>query len=193
MFVEAADFEFITTLSAHWADVRREFDALPAKVLSPWHDRHLYDEGGWKTFGLYAFGHRDAENCAKCPETARLVERIPGMRTAGFSRLGGQAHIRPHVGLDRGVLRCHLGLHVPPDCALRVGTETRRWEEGESLVFDDTSEHEAWNRSNEARVVLLLDFKRDPGSFNPKYALLDWVDSVRYRVAERSVKSRQTG
>lgn len=193
MFVDTADYEFISALSARWTDVRREFDALPPGVLSPWHDRHLYEDGGWKAFGLYAFGRRIAENCAMCPETARLVESIPGMRTAGFSRLGRQAHIRPHVGLDRGVLRCHLGLHVPADCQLRVGNETRSWGEGESLLFDDTSEHEAWNRSDRARVVLLLDFKRNPGSFNLKYALLDWVDSVRYRVAQRSAKKSGIG
>jgi aspartyl/asparaginyl beta-hydroxylase (cupin superfamily) len=43
-----------------------------------------------------------------------------------------------------------------------VGLETRSWGEGECLVFDDTVEHEAWNRSAKTRVVLLLDFLR-PG------------------------------
>jgi aspartyl/asparaginyl beta-hydroxylase (cupin superfamily) len=71
-------------------------------------------------------------------------------------------HIKPHVGWVRTVYRLHMGLVVPPDCALRVGAETRSWREGECLVFDDTVEHEAWNRSGDTRVVLLLDFLR-PG------------------------------
>jgi ornithine lipid ester-linked acyl 2-hydroxylase len=45
---------------------------------------------------------------------------------------------------------------------LRVGDEVRAWQGGECLVFDDTTEHEAWNRSNADRLVLLLDFLR-PG------------------------------
>ena len=186
MFVDTANYDFVTELSAGWAEIRREFDELPADILAPWHDRHLYDENGWKAFGLYAFGRRIAANCDLCPETVRLIESVPGMQTAGFSRLGPGAHIRPHVGLDRGVLRCHLGLHVPPECELRVGSETRGWGEGEILLFDDTSEHEARNRSDSARVVLLLDFKRNPGDFHLKYAILDWVDSIRYRLSERS-------
>jgi len=34
------------------------------------------------------------------------------------------------------------------------------WEEGKSLIFDDTFEHEAWNHSNGIRVVLFVDFAR---------------------------------
>lgn len=182
MFFDPADFSFAGTLADHWLDIRREFDALPPDVLLPWHDRHLYDDDGWKAFGLYAFGRRISANCELCPETAGLIENVPGMQTAGFSRLGSGAHIEPHAGLERGVLRCHLGLHVSDGCELRVGNETRPWREGACLVFDDTAEHEAWNRSEIARVVLLLDFKLDPEAFHPKYALLDWVDRMRFRV-----------
>jgi aspartyl/asparaginyl beta-hydroxylase (cupin superfamily) len=33
----------------------------------------------------------------------------------------------------------------------------RHWEEGKAWVFDDSIEHEAWNRSNETRVILLFE------------------------------------
>jgi aspartyl/asparaginyl beta-hydroxylase (cupin superfamily) len=55
-----------------------------------------------------------------------------------------------------------LGLVVPPGCLLRVAGETRAWQEGRCLIFDDTLEHEAWNNSDQPRGVLLLDFLR-PG------------------------------
>ena len=51
----------------------------------------------------------------------------------------------------------HLPLVVPPDCSFRVGGETREWREGEAFGFDDTIEHEAWNRSDQDRAVLILD------------------------------------
>ncbi len=54
-------------------------------------------------------------------------------------------------------LVCHLPLIVPPGCGFRVGGETRLWEEGQLLIFDDTIEHEAWNEGQSERVVLIFD------------------------------------
>ena len=51
----------------------------------------------------------------------------------------------------------HLPLVVPRNCALRVAGEEHQWREGQTLVFDDTYEHEAWNRSTGLRVVLIAD------------------------------------
>jgi beta-hydroxylase len=84
------------------------------------------------------------------------------MHTAMFSILRGPKHLAPHRGPYRGFLRYHLGLKVPDveSCWIRVGNETRHWVEGESLLFDDTFEHEAQNATNEDRVVLFVDIER---------------------------------
>ena len=42
-------------------------------------------------------------------------------------------------------------------CALSVGGEVHEWQEGQVVVFDDTYEHEAWNRSSRTRVILIFD------------------------------------
>src|SRR5262249_12937981 len=72
--------------------------------------------------------------------------------------------IPPHDGPYKGVLRYHLGLMVPnapvDTVGIRVGGETHGWREGSSLVFDDTYQHEAWNETDETRVVLFLDVVR---------------------------------
>jgi aspartyl/asparaginyl beta-hydroxylase (cupin superfamily) len=57
-------------------------------------------------------------------------------------------------------LICHLPLIVPTDCALRVGNETRTVEAGKMMIFDDSIEHEAWNHSNDMRVILLFEIWR---------------------------------
>ena len=95
---------------------------------------------------------------------------------AGFSRLAPGAHIVPHRGYEGYsgyVLRLHLGLDVPAGCGIRVGTETKGWQEGKCLVFDDSFEHEAWNRGDRTRTVLLCDFlnplRRRPLLLNPKF------------------------
>ena len=40
------------------------------------------------------------------------------------------------------------------------GRERRLWQEGRSLVFDDTWPHQVANETDEIRVVLFLDFAR---------------------------------
>jgi aspartyl/asparaginyl beta-hydroxylase (cupin superfamily) len=50
-------------------------------------------------------------------------------------------------------------LLVPPGrVGMRFGDTVVTWNEGCCLVFDDTFEHEAWNHSDRARVVLLATF-----------------------------------
>jgi ornithine lipid ester-linked acyl 2-hydroxylase len=159
MFLNPSDFPFIAHLEANWQSIRQELEQLQPQHFMPWTETFLY-ETGWDVFGLYAFGHKLPQNCQRCPETTRLVEQIPGMTTAGFSSLAPGTHIVPHVGYTNAVLRCHLGLIVPDGCALRVGEETRQWQAGKALIFDDTVEHEAWHRGKGDRVVLLIDVKR---------------------------------
>src|SRR5690606_36413904 len=93
---------------------------------------------------------------------------------AFFSALRPGTHIPPHNGATNARLTVHLPLLIPPDCALRVGAHTRRWKMGELLLFDDTIEHEAWNRSPQLRVVLIFDV------WNP---LLDEAERVLVREA----------
>lgn len=161
MFLDNTDYPFASELEKAFPDIRREFEALAPDDFVAWPERFLCAEG-WNVFGLLAFGRRMEENCERCPETVRIAERIPGLTTIGFSVLQPNTEIKPHKGYTGEVYRCHLGLVVPDDCALRVGDETRSWKEGEVMIFDDTVEHEAWNRSDSVRVVLLLDFLKKP-------------------------------
>ena len=68
-----------------------------------------------------------------------------------------RTHIPPHTGVTNTRLTVHLPLIVPPNCGFRVGSETREWVPGKAWVFDDTIEHEAWNRSDAPRAVLIFD------------------------------------
>jgi aspartyl/asparaginyl beta-hydroxylase (cupin superfamily) len=176
MFYSNALFPFTGILSKNWHAIRGELDALDRAEFMDWPEHSLYGEKGWQTFGLYAFGTRQPEGCARCPQTEALVKQIPGLMMAGFSRLAPGARIVPHRGYEGYagyVLRVHLGLDVPNDCGLRVGEETRTWTEGECTVFDDSFEHEAWNNSGRTRTVLLCDFlnplRRRPLILNPKF------------------------
>ncbi|MES2886416.1 MAG: aspartyl/asparaginyl beta-hydroxylase domain-containing protein [Pseudomonadota bacterium] len=162
MFIDPSPFPFIQKLEAGWQCIRDECLALAQDSFEPWVRREMYGEG-WSVYGLIAFGERIEPALKACPRTAELLSGVPGLTTAGFSRMAPGTHIQPHVGWVETVSRLHMGLIVPDgDCALRVADETRPWKLGHCLVFDDTSEHEAWNRAATPRTVLLLDFLR-PG------------------------------
>jgi len=127
-------------------------------------DQNVLTEGDrWKTYFLYAYGHQAERNCAQCPKTARLLASIPGLKTAMFSILAPKKHVPEHRGPYKGVLRYHLGLIIPEpntSCRIRVADEVRSWQEGKSLIFDDSHLHEVWNDSDSWRVVLFVDFLR---------------------------------
>jgi beta-hydroxylase len=161
VFLDPGQFEFVAALEANWEAIRAEYLALPGDLFDPWVQRYMHG-GGWTVFGLYAVGQEVSGACAACPNTARALRQVPGLSMAGFSRLAPHTHVKPHVGWAASVYRLHLSLVVPPGCRLRVAAETRTWQEGRCLIFDDTVEHEAWNDSHLPRGVLLLDFLR-PG------------------------------
>lgn len=176
-FLRKEDFPWIPELEAHWHDIRAELDQVLVyrDDLPLFHEinRDATDIGSddWRSFFLYGFGLRSDANCARCPKTTALIEKIPGMTTALFSILSPGARLPPHTGPWKGVIRYHLGLLVPEpadQCTIEVGGQVAHWREGDSLVFDDTYEHSVWNRTPGTRVVLFLDIVRPcraPGSW----------------------------
>jgi ornithine lipid ester-linked acyl 2-hydroxylase len=169
-FFELDAFPWASELEAGWQAIRAELDAvledqadLPNFQDISVDQATMTTDDRWKTYFLYGYGFRSQANCARCPQTAKLCERIPGMKTAMFSILAPGKHLPAHEGPYKGVMRYHLGLLIPEPaqkCAIRVDRETRHWAEGRSLIFDDTYEHEAWNDTEGTRVVLFVDFVR---------------------------------
>ncbi len=117
----------------------------------------------WGAFHLLAYGRRVEENCRKCPQTLAALAKTPQPKapnrspSAMFSALEARTHIPPHTGIANTRLVVHLPLIVPEGCRFRVGNETRTYDDGRAWVFDDTIEHEAWNDSDDPRLILLFD------------------------------------
>ena len=123
----------------------------------------LNNNAAWSALHLWRDGARVEEACARAPRTAQIVEKLPLAGIPGraptvfFSILQAGKHIPPHTGVTNTRAIIHLPLIVPPGCSFRVGGETRDWREGEAFAFDDTIEHEAWNKSDQDRAILILD------------------------------------
>jgi beta-hydroxylase len=183
-------FSWVKELESEWPSIRAELDGVlstPTSIpeftaLSP-QQKGIVQGCAWRSFFLFVTGRRSEPNASRCPETIRLLQRIPGLETAFFSILDPGTRLTPHRGPYGGVLRYHLALKVPEPrtaCGIRVGTDVAHWTEGRSLVFDDSHDHEAWNDSAERRVVLFVDFER------PLPPLLGWLNRAIVRLAARA-------
>ncbi|WP_256731240.1 aspartyl/asparaginyl beta-hydroxylase domain-containing protein [Sphingomonas sp. dw_22] len=167
--LDVRDFGWTALLRANWQAIRDEaiaaaLDRRPAPSLasiSPDH-RAIAPVNKWRSFFLWGYGYRVRENLERCPATSCIVAQIPGLNSAFFSILAPGAHIPAHRGVTKGLITCHLGLIVPRDgdVRMRVADRMVRWSEGETLVFDDTYDHEVWNETSGTRVVLLIQFRR---------------------------------
>lgn len=197
---DASNFPWIRRLEDNWTVMREELDDIlqHREALPSFHDitedaSTISQDDNWKTFFLYGYGVKAEENCARCPRTTELIEQVPGMTTAFFSILSPGKHIPPHRGPYKGVLRYHLGLKVPDpaeQCRIRVDDRIEHWEEGKSLVFDDTYNHEVWNETDGERAILFLDVKRPMRQ--PMAAINDLVlHLLRYTPVVQNARENQ--
>jgi aspartyl/asparaginyl beta-hydroxylase (cupin superfamily) len=118
----------------------------------------------WDAFFFYRHGQSFPDNLARCPQTAAALAQVPLTQVAGhapevlFSVLAPNTHIKPHHGVTNTRVVTHLPLIIPQgDCKLVVGGVEHAWQQGRCITFDDTFLHEAWNRTAEQRVVMILD------------------------------------
>jgi aspartate beta-hydroxylase len=139
----------------------------------------------WDAYFFFRHGERFDAHHAACPRTSQALDAVPLTRIRGhapevlFSVLAPQSHITPHHGVTNTRVVTHLPLLIPEgDCALVVGGETHRWQQDRCITFDDTFLHEAWNRTGETRVVMILD------TWNPyldeaeRIALKDLIETI---------------
>lgn len=199
---DAGAFPFLAPIEADWTKIRAELDGLlkdrarlPAfHQISP--DQQYISKGDhWKVFILFGFGVPSERNCARCPETARLLRSVPGLQSAWFSILAPRYHIPRHRGVTKSVLRAHLGLIIPAQrerCTMQVDDCTVGWEPGKCLVFDDFYPHEVWNETDEERVVLIFDFERPmrrPGQLANAVLMWGIKRTAYFKDAQRNLKN----
>jgi ornithine lipid ester-linked acyl 2-hydroxylase len=175
-FFDREHFPWLEQLEAETEAIREELSVLLAKGLpgfAPYVDfepgtpenqfKELNHSDRWSSLWLWRDGERQESAIARCPHTAGVLEQLPladqpGFApTALFSALAPHTHIPPHTGSTNARLLVHLPLILPGPARFRVGNERREWRIGKAWAFDDTIEHEAWNDSDETRVIMIFD------------------------------------
>jgi aspartyl/asparaginyl beta-hydroxylase (cupin superfamily) len=177
-FLDPNQLELCKQLSENYDIILNEYEALlEERFDKKGQDRFqsvtsMNYESGWKTMVLFYNGHRIKDFPYKlCPVTTRILESVPlAGRIAGFNRQEPRSGIPLHSDGNNMWLTCQMGIKVPPSIRkddgeevpsahIRVGPETRYWEEGQCLLYDTTYEHETFNaHPTDERVVLHVDF-----------------------------------
>jgi len=173
-FFERSEFPFLADLEAGVALIRDELAVVlergefrpcvaypPDQPVNQW--QALNHSSRWSAYHLWRNGEPVEEHLESCPATAILLEDVELCELSGigpnvfFSAVAPKTHIPPHHGETNTRVIAHLPLIIPENCRLRVGFEKRCWREGETLVFDDTIENEAFNDSNALQVFMSFD------------------------------------
>ncbi|XP_058030516.1 aspartyl/asparaginyl beta-hydroxylase isoform X3 [Ahaetulla prasina] len=157
--------ELIKSLEKNWKVIRDEGLAVMdrSKGLFLPEDENLREKGDWSQFTLWQQGRKNENACNSVPKSCALLERFSeatGCRRGQikYSVMHPGTHVWPHTGPTNCRLRMHLGLVIPKEgCRIRCAQETRFWEEGKILIFDDSFEHEVWQDANAYRLIFIVD------------------------------------
>ncbi|MCW3082754.1 MAG: hypothetical protein JWP12_120 [Bacteroidetes bacterium] len=160
LFYDPATLEWAAGIEQQWEILRDEIlEFLEANS----HELKSFYAGQqkWKSFGLYAWGMSlSEERCKKCKKTIEILKKLPGLVTIMVGVMEPHSKINGHRGDTDAIYRCHLPLVVPgtlPEIGFQVEEEKKSWVNGKLMVFNDAQFHQAWNDTDQRRVVLIFD------------------------------------
>jgi aspartyl/asparaginyl beta-hydroxylase (cupin superfamily) len=153
--------EAVAALRSDSAGFMPYVDFPPGAPIDDWAPlNHSMD---WSVYSLWHDGSTVAAHQAQCPRTCAVLAQLPMCDIpnyapgAYFSVMKPRTRLPPHTGTTNTRSIVHLPLVIPDGCGFRVGAAVRSWKKGHAWVFDDTIEHEAWNDSDETRIILIFD------------------------------------
>ncbi|KAG9274038.1 aspartyl/asparaginyl beta-hydroxylase isoform X7 [Astyanax mexicanus] len=157
--------DLVRMLERNWMTIRDEALAVldTSRGLFMPEDENLRETGDWGQFTLWQQGRKVTSACQSVPKTCAFMERYPEATSCKrgqikFSVMQPGTHVWPHTGPTNCRLRMHLGLIIPrTGCRIRCTNQTRAWEEGKVLIFDDSFEHEVWQDADTFRLIFIVD------------------------------------
>ena len=166
------DFPWMEFLEAHHETIRDELRSaladprLEQKGNAIWVAAAREDAEGygpdWRTLVLQDRCEWEPTNVSLFPKTTALVReaRTPSVEVF-FAKQAPRTGIKPHTDFTNFIMTAHLGLDVPPrpESWMKVGEETRHWENGVGMCADTSFIHSTFNESAERdRYVLIVRF-----------------------------------
>jgi aspartate beta-hydroxylase len=153
--------EALRALASHNEGFKPYIQIPPGLPIDEW--ASLNHSPSWSAYPLWHDGEQISEHVQRCPRSAAALSELPLCDIPGyapgafFSVLKPRTRLPPHTGTTNTRSIVHLPLVIPAGCGFRVGADVRTWQKGKALIFDDSIEHEAWNDSDEIRIILIFD------------------------------------
>jgi len=158
-------------LSSNADTIRDEYLQVSPNIPSDYEDsdESALHSGTWDWHSYLLKGKIQPEFALHFPNTTRILAELQPYLFTGtpfgfcfFSKLAGQSTIQEHTSPINFRLRLHLPLVVPShnttsNIGIRVGPTEHTWIKDQALVLDDSYRHEVWNRTDEERVLLIVD------------------------------------
>ncbi len=150
-------------LVSHWRAIRDEAACVDPRDFIAYSTKTTGAAGEWSVLPFVYMGTAMPDLCTQAPMIWDLLCSLPRAcldypwGDAVLSRHQPGAHLPPHSSVDNLRLRCHLGLNTQPGAAIRVHDHVHSWRDGEIFLFEDAYEHEAWNRGEADRLILIVD------------------------------------
>lgn len=133
-------------------------------------------DGSWRLYPLILNQEILNHSADHCPETMQILSKYKKrILNAGFSLLEPNSSTKPHVDYNNKFYRLHIPMLIPKNnqklnniildkscidkklAVFQVEDEYRAWSYDDYFIFDDLCLHNAWNWTDENRIVLLVD------------------------------------
>ncbi len=161
-FVDVNQINGLNNLQENWKEIFQEFNNYSNKHEINFHFNTMMVEKpkSWRVRSLRVWGTEIFDIQKDFPETMKLFKEIPNVLSIGFNVLEPHSKIKPHCGDTNSIYRCHLGLQIPKNekgCVMKVLDQEVNWSNGKLFAFEDAHLHEAWNETDEKRIILIFD------------------------------------
>ena len=180
-YYDPSEFDWVGPLLEDFGTIKNEIRSYletNEERIKPYFNKALVTaKSRWRTSAFFFWLWPVPSNMKQCPETMKILKKIPGILSAFVSILESDTEIKPHRGDTNAIIRNHLALQVPaglPECGFMVNEQKRAWKEGQLFMFNDAAAHAAWNLSDQRRYVLLFDVIR-PEYKHKKYRVSSMV------------------
>ncbi|MEE4250673.1 MAG: aspartyl/asparaginyl beta-hydroxylase domain-containing protein [Alcanivoracaceae bacterium] len=196
-------FPELKILEDNWEVIRDEALALYGQghiaVKDDLPASSFYKDNRWKSFYLKIYNNDIPSAYQLAPKTRALIDQVPGMNIALFAVLMPGKRLNKHHDPFAYTVRYSLGLSTPNDkaCGLMINGDHYTWKDGESIIFDETYLHSAYNDTDKPRIILMTDIDRPLrprfvqwlyyyfGSFFNSLFYIDNIDSSRSGIGNR--------
>jgi len=165
-FISSSHFPELKVIEDNWQDIRDEALALHKNGYIAIKDdlpaSSFYKDNRWTSFYLKLYDSDIPSAYELAPKTMALIDQVPSMNLALFACLNPGKKINNHHDPFAYTVRYSLGLSTPNSdkSGIVVNGDDYKWADGESIIFDETFMHHAYNDSDEPRIILMTDIDR---------------------------------